>query len=280
MRSRRPEVETYAGPPRDEPAPSSLTLIGRQLEYWATVYRRTWRGSFVNSFISPVLYLVAMGGVLGRFVDSGGSSLGAAGSYVEFVGPGLLAAQMMQMAVGEVLWPVMGRITWNKTYHAMISTPLRVRDVVAGHLLFVIFRIGISAAVFMLVLAVAGVFHSLPGALVVLAIQLLLGAAFAASFFVIGARARSDSAFSLTYRVAFMPMFLFSGAFFPVTNLPSALQVVAWVTPLWHGVELTRMFTLDRVDGPMATVHLAYLAVLGAAGWWLSVRALRGRLII
>ncbi len=279
MRSRRPEVDRLAGQPRDEPAPSSLSLVSRQFEYWATVYRRTWRGSFVNSFISPVLYLVAMGGVLGRFVDSAGSSLGPATSYLEFVGPGLLAAQMMQMAVGEVLWPVMGRITWNKTYYAMISTPLRVGDVVAGHLLFVVFRIAGSAMVFMLVLSVAGVFRSVGGALVVLAIQLLLGAAFAASFFVIGARARSDSAFSLTYRVAFMPMFLFSGAFFPVTNLPSGLQVVAWATPLWHGVELTRMSSLDQVDGPMVVVHVAYLVVLGVTGWLLSVRGLRERLI-
>lgn len=259
--------------------PRHLELVRRQTDYWLTVYRRTWQGSVVVSFLSPVLYLVAMGGVLGRFIDANRPQLGPADSYLQFVGPGLLAVQMLQVAIGEVLWPVMGRLAWNRTYHAMIATPLRVVDIVIAQLGYIVVRVAVSALAFMAALGLAGVFRSVAGVLLVFAAQLLIGLACAAAFYTVGAGARSDAVFALVYRLVFMPLFLLSGAFFPVTTLPAVLQAAAWVTPLWHGVELTRMLALDAVDLPRLALHVGYLAVLSVIGVVLSVRILRQRLI-
>ena len=103
--------------------------------------------------------------------------------------------------------------------------------------------------------------------------------AFAAPIYGFSAGLKDQTAFALIYRVGVMPLFLFSGAFFPVSNLPDVLQWVAVATPLWHGVGLTRMLTLGDVDGGLALVHLAYLTVLFAVGWWWSVRRLTRRLV-
>src|SRR4051794_202265 len=109
-------------------------MVGRQTTYWTTVYRRTWKGSVVTSFVMPLLYVLAMGVLLGGYVDPG-ADLEGAPSYLAFVAPGLVAAHAMQTATGEVTWPVMGNLKWHKTYYAMVATPLAVPDVVAAHLL-------------------------------------------------------------------------------------------------------------------------------------------------
>lgn len=272
----RPPAEGPVGRPRH------LTLVWRQFDYWMTVYRRTWRGSVVNSFLAPLLYLTAIGVLLGGFIDAGDAgraSLGGADSYLHFVAPGLLAAHAMQIAMGEVLWPVMGMIRWNKTYFGMISTPLRVVDVFGAHMGFVLFRVATTCAVFMVVLAGFGVYRSWWLVLPAFGAQLLIGMAFATPFFGVAAAARSDSVFAVIFRVVVMPLFLFSGAFFPIGNLAEPLQWAARLTPLWHGVELTRMCFLDMVTWPAAAGHAAYLAALVALGGWWSVRRFTRRLI-
>src|SRR3954452_13817933 len=97
-------------------------MVARQRIYWATVYKRTWKGSVVTSFVVPLLYVVAMGVLLGGFVDqssTGGASLQGAPSYLAFVAPGLAAAHAMQISAGETTWPVMGCLKWHRTYYAM-----------------------------------------------------------------------------------------------------------------------------------------------------------------
>jgi len=261
-----------------------LALVGRQADYWWTVYRRTWRGSVFSSFASPLLYLLAMGVLLGRYVDTarGGGGIGGASSYLMFVAPGLLAAHAMQIAMGEVLWPVMGMIKWNKTYYAMIASPLRVVDVFGAHLGFIGFRLVTACGVFMLALAPFGVYASAAGAVLAFGAQLLIGMAFAAPFFGVGASAKTDSVFSVVYRVGVMPLFLFSGAFFPITALPPVLQVIAKCSPLYHGVELTRdlmLRPLASLDWGVELGHVAYLVVLVAVGAWWSIGRLQARLI-
>ncbi|MBA2638958.1 MAG: ABC transporter, partial [Nocardioidaceae bacterium] len=105
-------------------------LVWRQLDHWRARWRRTWRGSAITNFVLPVLYLLAMGVGLGSYVDDGGATQSLGGvDYLEFLAPGLLATSVMQNAVGASTWPVMGSIKWDKTYFAMIATPLRVRDI-------------------------------------------------------------------------------------------------------------------------------------------------------
>lgn len=264
----------------DATAPSSaLAGAGRLVDYWTIVYRRTWKGSAVGSFLLPLLYLLAMGVLLGDFVEGDPAQLEGASSYLAFVAPGLLAAQAMQLAIGEMTYPVMAMVKWQKTYFGMIATPLGVRDLVLGHVGFVLFRVALSCAVFCVVMAPFGLFESVPGAIAALGVQVLVGFAFATPVFAFSAGLKDESAFSLVFRLVMIPLFLFSGAFFPVANLDGALETLAKLTPLWHGVDLTRMLMLDRVDWPMAGVHVLYLAVLGVLGWLWAVRRLTRRMV-
>jgi lipooligosaccharide transport system permease protein len=256
-----------------------LEMAGRQLDYWATVYRRTWKGSAVLSFVQPWLYIGAMGVLLGGYVDESGFGLGGASSYLSFVAPGLLAATAMQVAVGEVMWPVMGAIKWDKTYYSMIASPLRVVDIVVGHLSYATFRVMLTSAVFAGVLAVTGIIPSALGALGAFAAAVLVGLAFAAPIYGFSAGAKTEQGFSLIYRLGLMPMFLFSGAFFPISNLAEPLEWLARVTPLWHGVELARMSSLGTWD-VSAIGHVAYLGALAAGGAWWSARRLERRLVV
>ena len=146
----------------------SLTIgegLGRQVDYWITVYRRTWKGTAISSFVAPLFYVVAMGVLLGGFIDGDPAKLEGATSYLAFLVPGLVAAHAMQTAVGETTYPVMGMIKWQRIYDSMLATPLQARDLVFGTLGFVTFRVASTCAVFMLVLAPFGVFESWWGAL-------------------------------------------------------------------------------------------------------------------
>ena len=261
-----------------DPAPGHGERVLRQLDYWVTVYKRTWRASIASSFLSALFYVLAMGVLLGGFVDAGGAALDGAPSYLAFIAPGLVAAHAMQTAAGETMYPVLGAIKWNKTYLGMVATPLTPADVVAAHLAFVLFRVATACGAFLLVMSLFGLFSSVPGVLAAFLVQLLIGLAFGTPLYAYSAGLSDPTPFAVIFRVLIMPLFLFSGAFFPVSNLPDGIEWLAWVSPLWHGVNLTRMLTLGTLDGPLALVHLVYLGVLAAVGWWWAVRRLTRRL--
>lgn len=261
------------------PPAGRVAMVLRQTEYWITVYRRTWKGSAISSFVMPLLYVAAMGVLLGGFIDRGPAELEGAASYLAFVAPGLVAAHAMQTAVGEVMWPVMGMIKWNKTYYGMIATPLSVADIVAAHFMFVVFRVATTCGVFLLVLSLFGVYANVWGVVVAFFVQVLIGLAFATPLFGFTAGLSGQAGFAVVYRLLVMPLFLFSGAFFPIDNLSAPMEWLARITPLWHGVDLTRMLTLDQLEPGAALVHVTYLAVMAALGWWWSVRRLTKRLV-
>ena len=253
--------------------------VGRQFDYWWTVYKRTWRGSVISSFLSPIFYVVAMGVLLGGFIEADPAELEGATSYLAFVVPGLVAAHAMQTAVGEVTFPVMGMIKWHKAYYAMIATPLQIRHVVTAHLLFVFFRLVTTCAVFMAALAPFGVFATWWGPFLAFGAQVLVGMAFGALIYSFTVRIKSEDAFGVLFRLGIFPLFLFSGAFFPISNLGPVLEWVARLTPLWHGVNLSRMFCLDTIDWSTAAINIAVLAALVVVGWWAAVVGLRQRLV-
>ena len=259
---------------------TTLALTARQVDYWLVVYRRTWRGSAVSSFLLPVLYLTAMGLGLGSFIDSPGSrdQLGGA-SYLEFIAPGLLAATAMQSAVGESTYPVLGNFKWTKVYLSMVATPLSVASVLLAHLGYLAFRQLITSAVFLGVLGAFGLLAGVGTALVALLVAVLIGMAHATPVFAYAASLRDEHGFALLFRLGVIPMFLFSGAFFPVSQLPDAFEVLAYVTPLYHGVEVTRMLTTGDIAADAATLHTAYLLLWLVTGWWLALRAFSRRLV-
>jgi len=262
---------------RDRTGP--LDGAARLIDYWAVVYLRTWKGTVFSSFLVPLLYILAMGVLLGGFIEGDPAKLDGATSYLAFVAPGMLAAQTMTTVFGELTYPVMGMIKWHKTYYSMIATPLTVGDLVMSTLGFVMFRVATVSAVFILVMAPFGVFTSWWGVVVAYFVQLLLGLAFATPIYALSASIKNETAYGLVFRLGMLPMFLFSGAFFPISNLNPAMEWLARVTPLWQGVDLTRMLVLGDVDWPIAALHVVYLVVLAAWGWWLTVRLLHRRLI-
>jgi lipooligosaccharide transport system permease protein len=257
--------------------------VGRQFDYWLTVYKRTWKATVIGSFASPLLYVVAMGVLLGGFVASDPEQLEGAPTYLAFVVPGLIAAHAMQTAVGETTYPVMGLFKWGKVYDSMVATPLEIRHVVTAHLGFVAFRLATTCAVFMLVLAPFGVFESWWGPLLAFASQVLVGMAFATLVYAFTTRIKSEQSFGLLFRLGVFPLFLFSGAFFPVDNLGDVGGFLARLTPLWHGVNLSRMFCITPsfggIDWSMAALNVSYLLLLLLLGWRWSVTGLAKRLI-
>jgi lipooligosaccharide transport system permease protein len=245
----------------------------RAYEYWLTVYRRVWRGTIASSVLNPVLYLAAMGVGLGAVVKQ--QQLGL--PYLDFVGPGLLAAVAMQVASIESSFPVRGAIKWNRQYYAMLATPLRVSHLVTGHLLYVATRVCIAVTIYLGALAAFGALHSW-WSLATVPLCVLVGLSFAGPISALSAYAE-DEVFNPLFRFIVTPLFLFAGIFFPVTRLPHVLREIAYVTPLWNGVDVARHLTLGDPDALRALIQVAYLVLWFAFGIWLARLAYRKRLV-
>ncbi|WP_327008834.1 ABC transporter permease [Dactylosporangium sp. NBC_01737] len=246
------------------------------LEYHLVSYRRTWRGSVFSSFALPAMFLVAMGITVGHYIDERSTTIGV--PYLDYLGPGLLASTALQVAVGDSTWPVFSGFQWTRVYHAMRASPLTVGDMLRGHLLFVTLRVALSGAGFLVVLLLFGALHSW-WALAAPLICVLLGAACAAPCFAFAARAESDGAFAVLFRVAVVPMTLFAGVFFPVDSLPVPARLLAWVSPLWHGVELSRAATLGTPTAWGLPAHVAVLLLWCAVGYVLALRSFTRKLV-
>jgi len=250
----------------------------RVVEANARVYKRTWKGSAVTAFLNPILFLLAMGLGLGSIIDNNPAVDGLGGvRYISFIASGLLAATAMQTGGVEGSWPVLAGIKWTKTYHAALATPVRVTDLVTGNLLWLAVRVTLSAGAFAIVSAALGVLEPIQ-VLAALPAAILTGMAFAAPVTAYTPVAKDETRLSAVFRFVILPMFLFSGTFFPIEQLPGLLQPVAYVTPLWHGVELCRSSAIgfDTTLPPM--VHVGYLTLWTSVGWWFAQRNLRRRL--
>jgi lipooligosaccharide transport system permease protein len=253
----------------------------RVLQHNMWVYRRTWRGSIFSSFLTPILFLLAMGLGIGTLVGSGSSGAALPGgvSYVAFLAPGLMAGAAMQTASFESTFRTMIGIEWRKGFHAMLATPLRVWDVLFGELGFLGFRLLTTAAAFFLVMVAFGVPRS-PLAVLSIPAAVLTGYAFAGLVVAFAATLKGNTnGFNMLFRFVVMPLYLFSGTFFPIEQLPVALRVVAWLSPLYHGVTLTRDLTLGTGDLPLALAHLGVLLGFAAIGLLLAHRNMRRRLV-
>jgi len=253
-----------------------MTAALRSYEHWVTSYRRVWRGSVVSSVLNPVLYLTALGVGLGKLVNNGAHPLDV--SYVSYVAPGLLAAVAMQIASFESTYPVMAAIRWTRTYHAMLATPLRTRDIMVGHQLYFASRVAVSTGVYLAVLAAFGALHS-AYAIFAWPAAILIGLAFSAPIAAFAAWAPKDSYFASLFRFGIVPLFLFSGTFFPITRLPEGLRQLAYVTPLWHGVDLARHLTLGTPTWGLSLIHVGYLLGFAVVGLVAAERSYTRRLV-
>ncbi|MEP6762116.1 MAG: ABC transporter permease [Sporichthyaceae bacterium] len=256
------------------------STAGRVFEHRFLQYRRTFRSSIFTSFLSPVMFLTAMG--LGLGADGSPESMSALGGvpYLVFLAPGLLAATAMQAASFEATFPIMGGLVWSKTFHAMYATPISPRDIAIGNMAWMAARLTLICSIFTLVIILFGAAQS---PLIVLAIPaaILTGMAFATPIAAFSATQKTPSKFAAIFRFGINPLFLFSGTFFPISSLPEPIQVLAWLTPLFHGVALTRGLSLGTIaDDPIAAlIHVTYLTVLAVVGGYLTVRNIRRTLV-
>ncbi|MGO9500943.1 MAG: ABC transporter permease [Streptosporangiaceae bacterium] len=274
------------GPGPDHgPAKAAARLAGpwsmavREFRFWLVNYRRTWRGSIYSSVLSPVLYLGAMGLGLGKLVDAHGTAGLGGVSYLAFLAPGLLAATAMQTAVGESTYPVLASVKWMKTYQAAAATPLRPADLQRGHLLFTAMRLTMNSAIFLVIMAAFGAVRS-PWVLAALPVAVLTGLAFATPIEAYAVTRDKDQSFAMLFRFGMIPLFLFSGTFFPITQLPAWIRPLAYVTPLWNGVALSRSLSLGTATLGGAFLHVGYLVCVAAIGLAAGSRTYRRRLYV
>ena len=255
--------------------------VGRVFEHRYLQYRRTFRASIFSSFLTPVLFLAAMGLGLGSYVDGGTADASLGGvSYLAFLAPGLLVATCMNAASFEAAFPMMAGLRWSRIFHAMVAAPISPTDVTLGNLAWIGARILLVASVFTVVIVAFGAAES---PLIVLAIPVgvLTGLAFAAPIMAFCATQKTPDKFNAVFRFGITPLFLFSGTFFPVESLPPLIQPLAWITPLWHGVALARGLSLGTIgEQPvLALVHLVILIGFVVVGSWLAVRTMTRALV-
>ncbi|HXU85720.1 MAG TPA: ABC transporter permease [Verrucomicrobiae bacterium] len=259
-----------------------MAVMTRVVELRAMQYRRTFRASLISSFLNPVLFLLAMGVGLGTYVDRSGTATQALGglTYLQFLAPGLLAATAMQSAAFESTFPIMAGLTWQRVFHAMYATPISPRDIVLGNLTWIAIRLTMISTIFTIVMSLFGAAAS---PLIILGIPaaVLTGMAFATPIAAFSATQRTPEKFNAVFRFGITPLFLFSGTFFPISNLPAAIQPIAWLSPLWHGVELSRALALGTIgQAPeLAIAHVAVLVTIVVLGTVWAFRTIERRLV-
>ena len=260
------------------------TAVGRTaavVETHVRGYRHTWRATIASAFLNPIFFLLSVGVLLGKLVDARNPALGGL-SYVEFVAPGLVAATAMQMGANDAMYPVMAGIRWLRTYHAVMATPVRVGELVIGAMSWSMIRVFSAATIFTAIVAIGGaiesplaVFVPLAAVLCALAFHAPIEAFTASKFLAEG----DDGWFPALNRFVLIPMFLVSGVFFPVSQLPAWLEPVAWATPLWHGVTLCRDLATANIELLPTLAHIGYLLLFVVPGIVFAIRYHRDRLL-
>ncbi len=197
--------------------------------------------------------------------------------YLAFIAPGLLAVTALNQGFEESSWPVVGATRWWGSYRAQQVTSLRIRDVLTGHLLYITLKLTAAITVFTLVGALFGAFDSI-WVLAAAPAAVLCGLAHAAPVAAFAITRRSEISIAAFYRFVILPTSLFSGAFFPVSQLPVVIEQAAYVIPLWHGVDLCRDLALGDAALLASAGHVAYLALWAVAGYVLAARMYTRRL--
>lgn len=239
------------------------------------VHWRAWRSSFLLSVLSPVMFLSAMGLGLGSLVEEEQAFGGV--DYLAFFATGMLAASCMQAGAFSGTYPVMNKIVWQKNYDAVLASPLNVRDIFLGEVSWSAVMLTQLAAPFFVIMAFAGIFAS-PLAILAIPVAVLVGTSCAAVIMAYTATLHTDEAYTWLFRFVVTPLFLLSGTFFPIDQLPAWGRVVAHLTPLFHGVELVRQLTIYDLD-PSAIWHLGYLVALLVVGVVVGIRNFERRLL-
>jgi lipooligosaccharide transport system permease protein len=244
----------------------SVFLVERNL----LVYRHTWM-VILSGFFEPLFYLVGIGFGLGSLIGTVPGPDGTEISYQLFVAPALLATASMNGAITESTFNFFFKLNYNKTFTSILATPMSPGDVALGELGWALIRGGLYALGFLGVMILLGLFVS-PWVVLALPSALLVGFAFGAVGMALTSFMNSWQDFDLI-QLAILPMFLFSGTFYPISAYPPALQLFVAITPLYQGVDLIRSLTVGAIS-PILLVHVVYLATMGIAGLAVASRRL------
>lgn len=253
----------------------------RTVEWKLALYRHVWRANLVSSFLQPLLYLLAIGLGVGTFVDRNAGSTEVLGgvSYLAFLGPALIATTAMMLCTIESSWPVMDGFKWNRCYQAMAATPISSGDIVVGHALWLALRCLLAGSMVALALVWFDETRSW-GLVPAVASSVLCGVAFGMPLAAWAATREGEASFPAIQRFIVVPLFLFGGAFYPLSQLPATVRPIGYATPLWHGVELSRGLTLGTLELWRGIGHAGYLSLWVVAGSWIAARCYRERLYL
>jgi lipooligosaccharide transport system permease protein len=249
-----------------------LTVWKRNL----LTYRRIWKVNFITPLLEPLFYILAFGlgfsGLIGP-VPYAGAQL----EYTRFIAPALIATAIMYNAFFETTYASFVRMYYQKTFDGMMATPLSLEEIILAEIVWSATKAAAAAAIMLVVLSLAG-YVTLPLGLVIIPIAFLGGLAFGAIGMFFTGITPSIEMFNLPIFLFITPMFLFSGTFFPVSNLPQWVQPVALALPMYHLVELVRLFSLGMHE-TAAPISLVYMLAFAAVFSVLALVVMRKRLI-
>jgi lipooligosaccharide transport system permease protein len=262
--------------------PTRLTPPGRMTPFRAQriwernylVYRRVWK-VVLTGFFEPVFYLFSIGIGIGSIVDEVTGPGGIPVSYAAFVAPALMAASAMNGTVLETTFNIFFRLKFEKVYDGILTTPMAPRDIAIGEIGWALLRGALYAIAFLVVMVIMGLTRSwwailtIPGAV-------LIGFAFGSVGLAATTFMRSWQDFDLVSLVT-MPLFLFSATFYPLETYSPAIQQIVRLSPLYHGNEMLRAFSLGAIDWSLAG-HILYLLAMGIIGAVIASRRLDGLL--
>ena len=265
--------------PSSAPAPgvvASLLRSRRLVQRNLLVYKRGWMVIF-SGFFEPLFYLLGIGYGLGSLIGNVTLADGRAIPYAAFVAPALLAQATMNGAIAESIFNVFFKLNFAKTYDAILATPLGIREIAVGEMLWSLFRGTLYVIAFVLVMIGMGLVIS-PMLYFVIPASILIGAAFSAACLATTSYLRTVQDFDLPMGLVVMPMFLFSGTFFPISVYPQPIQLAMELTPLFHSVGLLRGLATG-IFGWHELWDLGYLVVFGVVAMWIALNRLEQRLV-
>lgn len=254
-------------------------ITRRFLRVWRRnlrVYGRIWKISFLPPLLEPVFYLLAFGAGLGRLVGTL-SYQGTEVSYTAFIAPALLAINIMYNSFFENSYASFVRMYYQKTFDAILATPLSLEEVITGEIVWGATKTVIATGIMMAVISLFGLL-TYPHALLLLPLAFFAGFAFSSVAMFFTSIVPSIETFNLPIFLFITPMFLFSGTFFPLENLPPWARSLAEVFPLTHLVRLARSFAFGSLDGRLLWGAL-YLLVFSIVFFPLSLYRMRRRLV-
>jgi len=257
----------------------TFRISGRFIRVWQrnlTVYRKRWKIGFIPPFLEPLFYLLAFGIGMSSLVGNL-RYLGLEVSYTHFIAPALIAVSIMQNAFFETTYDSFVRMYYQKTFDALIATPLSMEEIITGEIIWGATKSLIAAVIMLVVISIFG-FIRYPGGLLILPLAFLGGLAFAAIGMFFTGIVGTIEMFNLPVFLFVTPMFLFSGTFFPLENLPRWAQQFAMVLPLTHLTYLARAFSFGKVNSSMF-LHVGYLVAFSLVFFALALIAMHRRLI-